>query len=313
MTKRLNGKAAVVTGSGRGLGREVALALAAHGAKVVVNDLGSAVDGSGKDVQVASLVAEEIKKAGGVAVANSDSVTTMEGGENIINTAVKNFGKIDILVNCAGILRDRMIWNMSEAEWDDVIRVHLKGHFACCKAAAIRMREQKSGRIINFTSVAGTDGSIGQVNYSTAKAGIIGLTKSLALGMAKYNVTVNAVSPSAATRMTATVPEEQIRSYVEALGMKVTPDTTFDEMQKFLLGDPAAIPPFIIYLASDAAADVNGQVFQVRNGNIGLYAPATILRHISKAGIWSAEELIKEMPKITQDIPLPPGLIGLQS
>src|SRR4030042_2714961 len=311
MTKRLNGKAAVVTGSGRGLGREVALALAAQGAKVVVNDLGSAVDGSGKDVQVASLVAEEIKKAGGVAVANSDSVTTMEGGETIINTAVKNFGKIDILVNCAGILRDRMIWNMSEAEWDDVIRVHLKGHFACCKAAVIRMREQKSGRVINFTSVAGSDGSAGQPNYSAAKGGIIGLTKSLALALSKYNITVNAVSPAAATRMTAVIPEEQIRQYVEMAGMKVSPNTTLDEMQRFLLGDPAAVPPVVVYLASEEAASVNGQVFQVRGGNVGVYAPATIFHSISKAGIWSVDELIKEVPeKLTNDLPLPQGLLG---
>lgn len=311
MGNRLKGKAAVVTGSGRGLGREVALALAAEGAKVVINDLGSAVDGSGKDTQVSSLVAEEIKKAGGVAVANSDSVTTMEGGENIINTAVKNFGKIDILVNCAGVLRDRMIWNMSEAEWDDVIRVHLKGHFACTKAAVIRMREQKSGRIINFTSVAGTDGSVGQPNYSAAKAGIIGFTKSLALALSKYNVTVNAVSPAAATRMTAIIPEEQLRQYVEMAGFKIGPDTTVDQMQKWLLGDPAAVPPVVVYLATDEAAGITGQVFQVRGGNIGVYAPATIFHSISKAGIWSVDELIKEVPeKLTNDLPLPQGLLG---
>jgi NAD(P)-dependent dehydrogenase (short-subunit alcohol dehydrogenase family) len=312
MSKILSGKSVVVTGSGRGLGREIAIAMAAQGAKVVINDLGSAVDGSGKDVQVAAMVADEIKKAGGVAVANSDNVASMEGAENIINTAVKNFGKIDILVNCAGILRDRMIFNMSEAEWDDVIRVHMKGHFACCKAAAIKMKEQKSGRIINFTSVAGTDGSIGQVNYSAAKSGIVGLTKSLAAGLSKYNITVNAVSPAAATRMTASIPEDQIRMYVEAAGMKVTPKTTIDEMQKWLLGDPAAVPPLVIYLASDHAADVTGQVFQVRGGNIGTYAQSTIIRKISKpSGIWSVEELIKEAPeKLTNDLPGPAGILG---
>jgi len=311
MSKRLKGKAAVVTGSGRGLGREVALALAAEGAKVVINDLGSAVDGSGKDIQVASLVVQEIKKVGGEAVANSDSVTTIEGGENIINTAVKNFGKIDILVNCAGILRDRMIWNMTEAEWDDVIRVHLKGHFACTKAAAIRMREQKSGRIINFTSVAGTDGSAGQANYSAAKAGIIGFTKACALALSKYNVTVNAVSPAAATRMTAVIPEAQLRQYVEMAGFKIGPDTTVDKMQKMLLGDPVAVPPVVVYLATDEAAGITGQVFQVRGGNVGVYAPATIFHSISKDGIWTVDELVKEVPeRLTNDLPLPQGLLG---
>ncbi len=311
MKQILKDKAAVVTGSGRGLGREIALALAAAGAKVIINDLGSSVDGSGKDVQVASMVAEEIKKAGGVAVANSDSVTSMEGGENIINTAVKNFGKIDILVNCAGILRDRMIFNMSEAEWDDVIRVHLKGHFACCKPAAIKMKEQKSGRIINFTSVAGTDGSIGQPNYSAAKSGIIGLTRSLALALTKYGITVNAISPAAATRMTATVPEEQIRMGCMAYGMDITPTTTLEEMQKFLLGDPAAIPPMVVYLASDEASGMNGQIFQVRGGNIGAYAPLLIHRSISKKGIWSVDELIKKAPEMVADMPFAQGLLGL--
>ncbi len=311
MVKRLNGKVAVITGSGRGLGREIALAMAAQGAKVVVNDLGSAVDGSGKDVQVASLVVDEIKKAGGEAVANSDSIATMEGGENIINTAVKSFGKIDILVNCAGILRDKMIWNMSEADWDDVIRVHLKGYFTTCKAAVLKMREQKSGRIINFTSVAGIDGNAGQPNYSAAKAGVIGLTKALSLSLSKYNITVNAVAPAAATRMTAVIPEAQIRQYVEMAGMQVTPDTTLEQMQTWLLGDPAGVPPIVVYLATDEAAGINGQVFQARGGNIGVYAPMPIFHTISKKGIWTVDELIKEVPeKLTNDIPFPSGIIG---
>ena len=311
MSKRLNGKAAVVTGAGRGLGREIALALAAQGAQVVVNDLGGAVDGSGKDVQVASLVAEEIKKAGGIAVANNDSITTMQGGSNIINTAVTNFGKIDILVNCAGILRDKMIWNMSESDWDDVIAVHLKGYFTCCKAAVLKMKEQKSGRIINFTSVAGIDGNAGQSNYSAAKAGVVGLTKSLSLALSKYNITVNAVAPAAATRMTAVIPEAQLRQYAEMAGMKIQPDTTLEQVQKWLLGDPAAVPPIVVYLATDEAAGINGQVFQTRGGNIGVYAPMPIFHTISKQGIWTVDELIKEVPeKLTSDLPFPSGIIG---
>ena len=207
MGDRLKGKVAVVTGAGRGLGRCHALALAAEGAKVVINDLGGAVDGTGADKSPADEVVAEIKKMGGEAVANYDSVATMEGGEKIIKAAIDNFGRLDILVNNAGVLRDRMIFNMTEEEWDTVISVHLKGHFACTKHACIIFRQQRSGRIINTSSEAGL-GNMGQANYSAAKEGIVGFTRTVARDMGRYGVTCNAIRPRAATRMTVT-PELQ--------------------------------------------------------------------------------------------------------
>ncbi|MBM3150540.1 MAG: SDR family NAD(P)-dependent oxidoreductase, partial [Chloroflexi bacterium] len=198
MSKRLAGKVAVVTGSGRGIGRAEALALAAEGAKVIVNDLGSASDGSGTSHSPADEVVAEIKKLGSDAVANYDSVATPEGGENIIKTAIDKFGRLDILVNNAGILRDRMVFNMSEEEWDLVMKVHLYGTFHCTKPACVIFRQQRSGRIINTSSIAGL-GNMGQANYSAAKEGIVGFTRTVARDMGKYGVTCNAIRPNAGT------------------------------------------------------------------------------------------------------------------
>jgi NAD(P)-dependent dehydrogenase (short-subunit alcohol dehydrogenase family) len=203
----LEGKVAVVTGSGRGIGRGVAMLMAAEGAKVVVNDPGVAVDGTGHDNGPAAEVVAEIKAKGGTAVPNFDTVATLEGGENIIKTALDNFGRIDILVNVAGILRDRMIFNMPKEDWDAVIAVHLKGHFNTIKPASILMRQQRWGRIINFSSTSGLTGNAGQANYGAAKAGIAGLTRVVARDLGRYGVTCNAIAPGAATRMTATVPQ----------------------------------------------------------------------------------------------------------
>ncbi|MGH7896034.1 MAG: SDR family NAD(P)-dependent oxidoreductase, partial [Candidatus Binatia bacterium] len=207
MGARLKGRAAVVTGAGRGIGRAIAELLAAEGAAVVVNDLGGNVDGSGTQASVADEVVATIKAAGGTAVANHDSVSDFEAAERIIGTAVKEFGGIDILVNNAGILRDRMIFNMTEEDWDAVIAVHLKGSFNCTRHAAGHMRRHKRGRIISMSSTSGVIGNPGQANYGAAKDGIAALTRVVARELGKYGVTVNAVCPGAATRMTQTVTD----------------------------------------------------------------------------------------------------------
>ena len=208
----LDGKVAVVTGAGSGIGRGVALGLAAAGAKVVVNDYGVTVDGRDPSSERALAVVKEIEKSGGQAVANADSVATMAGGQGIVDTAIKTFGDLHIVVCCAGILKERMIFNMSEEEWDSVIAVHLKGHFTVMRPATRHMREHKYGRIVTFTSTAGLEGSPGQPNYSAAKEGIVGLTRSTALAMAKYGVTVNCISPTAETRMTERLPGRAARA-----------------------------------------------------------------------------------------------------
>ena len=207
MPKNLEGKVAIVTGSGRGVGRGVAHLMAEEGASVVIVDPGVNVDGSGYDQSIAEQVANEIKDAGGNAVACTESVATMQGGENIIQTAIDNFGKLDIVVTCAGILRDRMIFNMSEQEWDDVIAVHLKGTFTIVKHASIIFRQQRSGRIITFSSQSGLVGNSGQANYGAAKSGIAGLTKVLAKDLGRYGVTANAIAPRATTRMIGAIPD----------------------------------------------------------------------------------------------------------
>ena len=297
MGERLSGNVAVVTGSGRGLGRAIALALAEEGARVVVNDPGVTLDGAGGDRALADEVVDEIKKRGGEAVANYDSVVTMEGGERIIKTAVDNFGRLDILVNCAGILRDRMIWNMTEEEWDSVIATHLKGHFSCTKAATQVMRQQRSGRIINITSTSGLYGNAGQANYGAAKAGVTGFTKSCALDLARYGITVNAVCPAAATRMTATIPSDRLKQMMSQRDIQFTEDTPIDELYKKMLGDPEDVPPIVVYLASSEAANINGQTLGASGGRISLYAPWTEAKTITKEGRWTMEELCETIPK----------------
>ena len=207
MGQRLKGRAAVVTGAGRGIGRAIAELLGAEGAAVVVNDLGGNVDGTGAAASVADEVVAAIRARGGTAVANHDSVADFAAAERIVDTAVREFGSIDILVNNAGILRDRMLFNMSEDDWDAVVAVHLKGSFNCMRHAAVRMREQRRGRIVSMSSTSGVFGNSGQANYGAAKDGITGLTRVAARDLGKYGVTVNAVCPGATTRMTSTVPE----------------------------------------------------------------------------------------------------------
>src|SRR6185503_73419 len=255
MTKLCEGRIAIVTGAGRGIGREHALSLAAHGAKVVVNDLGGNVDGSGGDLTPAEQVVAEIKGGSGEAVANGDDISSWEGAQRLINTAVETFGDLHVLVNNAGILRDRMLTNMTEEEWDAVIKVHLKGTFAPSRWAAGYWREQVKagktvdGRIINTTSVSGIYGNPGQTNYGAAKAGIAAFTHIAALEMGRYGVTVNAVAPVALTRMTE--------------GLGPAPET--DEERE--MRSPRWIAPIVTWLASAESKDVSGRVFEA-SGNV---------------------------------------------
>ena len=250
MSKLCEGRIAIVTGAGRGIGREHALSLAAHGAKVVVNDLGAAVDGSGGDLSPAEQVVQEIKGMGGEAIANGDSVSSWEGAQRLINTAIETFGDLHVVVNNAGILRDRVLANMTEEEWDAVINVHLKGTFAPSRWAAAYWRERAKagqpvdGRIINTTSVSGIYGNPGQTNYGAAKAGIAAFTNIAALELARYGVTVNAVAPVALTRMTE--------------GLGPAPET--DEQRE--MRSPRWIAPIVTWLASAESKDVSGRVFE---------------------------------------------------
>ncbi|MDA0353743.1 MAG: SDR family oxidoreductase [Chloroflexi bacterium] len=286
----LDGKVAVVTGSGRGIGRGIAMLYAAEGAKVIVNDPGVAVDGSGHDEGPAAQVANEIKAAGGEASPNFDSVAEFSGGENMVKQAVDTYGRIDILVNVAGILRDRMVFNMSHQEWDDVIAVHLKGHFNTIKPASVLMRQQRFGRIINFSSSSGLIGNTGQVNYGAAKAGIAGLTRGIARDLGRYGITVNAISPGAATRMTATVPDAA-RDLRAQAGVSGAASAAPVQESKFARRDPDDVAPMAGYLASDDAWNINGQVFYVNGGRVGLTNHPVPQDGVFKPGLWTMAEL----------------------
>ena len=279
-------KVAIITGSGRGIGRGIALEMAAEGAKVVVVDPGVNVDGSGQDHSVAAQVADEIRAAGGEAVPCMESVTTMEGGEKIIQTAVDNFGKLDIVVTCAGILRDRMVFNMTEQEWDDVIAVHLKGTFTVVKHACILFRQQRSGRIITFTSESGLIGNSGQANYGAAKSGIAGFTKVVAKDMGRYGVTANAIAPRANTRMIGDIPDSAAEIRARSGVASIPGEDTLTEL------DPTHIAPFICYLASDYASNVNGQTFLVYGDTVSLMSQPRPERSIYEpSGHWDMETL----------------------
>ena len=283
----LKDKVGIVTGSGRGIGRGVAMLMAAEGAKMVVNDLGGAVDGSGNSSSPADDVVDEIKAAGGDAVANYDSVSTMEGGENIVKTAIDNFGKLDIVVTPAGILRDRMVFNMTEQEWDDVIAVHLKGTFTVTKFACILFRQQRSGNIITFSSTSGLYGNSGQANYGAAKDGIAGYTRAIARDMGRYGVRVNSISPGSNSRMTATVPQSA-RDIRASSGIS---GAARQQPKLELRREPEDIAPFVTWLASDKADGVNGQVFHVTGGEVSLMNNPEVARTITTQGRWSVDEI----------------------
>ena len=291
----LDGRVAVITGAGRGLGREHALLFAAEGAKVVVNDLGGGPDGAGSDSGPARQVADEICAAGGEAVASTDDVTSADGAQRVIQRAIDEFGALHVLVNNAGILRDRTVVNMTDAEWDDVIRVHLRGHFMPARAAARYWREQsKAGRdlrpsMINTTSTSGLFNNPGQANYGAAKTGITSLTIIAQRELDRYGVKVNAIAPAARTRLTMAtpgIPEDFLRPPAEG----------FDAM------DPANVSPFVGYLAT-ADCPIKGRIFYVAGGGIHLFQPFAIIDAVVKDGRWTIEELAKEAARLA-DVPL---------
>jgi NAD(P)-dependent dehydrogenase (short-subunit alcohol dehydrogenase family) len=276
----LDGRIAVISGAGRGIGRAHALLFAREGAKVVVNDLGGAEDGSGADAGPAQQVVEEIKAMGGEAVANTDNVADFEGAERLIRTAIDTFGDVNVLVNNAGILRDRMLVNMSEAEWDDVIRVHLKGHFAPLHFAAAYWRDQsKAGHevnaaVVNTSSTSGLFNNPGQTNYGAAKTGITSLTIIAQKELERYGVRVNAIAPAAFTRLIATIPGRDGP----------------EQSEEWSPQDPANIAPFVAYLCT-ADCPIKGRVFLVRAGDVYLFQPFAIVDHIHKDGQWTLDEL----------------------
>ena len=295
----LDGKTALVTGAGRGIGRGIALALAQAGAKVVVNDLGAGLDGAGIDRGPADQVVDEIVKLGGVAAANHGSVSDWDQAHAMVDQAMRLWGRIDILVNVAGILRDRMIFNMSREEWAAVTSVHLDGTFNCTRAASVHMREQKFGRIVSMSSVSAL-GAPGQPNYAAGKAGIIGLMWSTANALAKYGVTANSVMPSGATRMIDSTPRG--RQFFEETGKWPSQAAAGTER------DPDNVAPLVVYLASDAAAHVNGQVFHSFGYGYTVMVPPVPLRRIEADRRLSPEEVAQHFPgTIGLNLIPPPG------
>jgi NAD(P)-dependent dehydrogenase (short-subunit alcohol dehydrogenase family) len=281
----LDGRVAIVTGAGRGIGRSVARLLASEGAAVVVNDIGAALDGSGSDAGPAQQAIGEITAAGGQAAGSDADVSDHAAAEDLIKTAISAFGRLDVLVNVAGILRDRMVFNMTEQEWDDVIRVHLKGTFNTTKFASAYWRslrdESAQNRIINFTSVSGLHGAPGQPNYAAAKMGIVGLTYSSAHSLAKYGVTVNAISPAAATRMTESVPGERRRARNESA----------DERS------PDNVAPVVAYLASERSGWINGRIVHSSGYEVSLYSdPQPVIRLIG-TGPWGLGSLADQVER----------------
>jgi NAD(P)-dependent dehydrogenase (short-subunit alcohol dehydrogenase family) len=287
----LDGRVAIITGAGRGIGREHSLLFAQEGAKVVVNDLGGAIDGSGDDRSPAQQVVDEIKAGGGEAVANADNVADWEGGRRLINTAVEAFGDVNVLINNAGILRDRMLVSMEEAEWDAVIHVHLKGHFVPTHWAANHWREQsKAGKevdaaIVNTSSTSGLIGNPGQANYGAAKAGIAAFTIIAAQELQRYGVRVNAIAPAARTRMTEATPG--LSDVVKA-----PTDTA-----KFDVWDPGNVSPLVAYLASESCP-ATGKVFLVQGGKVQAFQPWTLTDMIDKNDRWTVAELQSEMKQL---------------
>ncbi|TAK66300.1 MAG: SDR family NAD(P)-dependent oxidoreductase [Betaproteobacteria bacterium] len=277
MTDMMKDKVVVVTGSGGGIGREIALLMAAEGAKVVVNDIGSSVSGEGKDTGPAQKVADEIRAKGGQAVANSDSVATWLSANAIIKTAIDKFGRIDCVVNNAGILRDRMFFKMNPEEWQAVIDVHLNGAFFVSRAAATYFKEQESGAYVHMTSTTGLIGNIGQANYGAAKLGITSLSKIIAMDMARYHVRSNCISPFAWSRMVGSIPAD-------------TPEAKA-RVDRLKTMEASKIAPMAVFLGSDAAKDVSAQIFGVRANEIFLMSQPRPLRSVHRDGGWTPQSI----------------------
>jgi len=297
--KRLEGKVAIVTGGGRGIGRGEALALASEGARVVVNDFGGSAAGTGGEAGPADQVVAEIKKMGSDAVANYGNVADFETGNQLVQQALDKFGRLDIVVNNAGILRDKMIFNLSEEEWDIVLAVHLKGHYNVAKHASVVFRQQRSGVFVHTSSESGL-GNRGQANYGAAKEGIVGLSRTLARDMGGYGVRSNAIRPRAATRL---VISEEMKAAAQrggASGMGLA------GLEAFEKANPAeAIGPFVTWLCTDAASNVNGRDFLVSGTTIGLYSLPEIVKSVNNAtgDLWTLDELDKIIPaQVTTDL-----------
>lgn len=281
----LNGKVGVVTGAGRGIGREICLSFAQEGAKVVVNDLGGDRDGSGEG-KIADEVVKEIQDLGGEAVANYDSVGTVEGGENLFKTTIDAFGEMDFLVNNAGILRDRTLYNMEESDWDAIMEVHLKGHYNCTRPFVRYIRDENrlNCRILNMSSVSGLYGNFGQTNYGAAKAGIAGFSRSLALEVAKYKCTVNTISPGAATRLTIDLIEAAGREYDEN-----------DWTQ-----GPEQIAPVVTWLCSEEANDITSQIIHSQGGILGIMQQPAVIKSFTSDNLWTIDQLNQLMPELIE-------------
>jgi NAD(P)-dependent dehydrogenase (short-subunit alcohol dehydrogenase family) len=276
----LEGRVAIVTGAGGGIGREMALALAGAGAKVVVNDIGASLAGEGADQGPAERVAGEIRARGGAAAANTDSVSTWASANRIVQAALDAFGRIDCVVNNAGILRDRLFHKMTVEDWEAVIQVHLMGSFYVSRAAATHFREQERGAYVHMTSTSGLIGNVGQANYAAAKLGIAALSKSIALDMRRFNVRSNCISPFAWSRMIASIPAE-------------TPEAKA-RVAKLQRMEAGKIAPMAVFLASDAAKDVTGQIFAVRANEIFLMSQPRPVRSVHRAEGWTAETIAEQ-------------------
>ena len=298
MGNRLTGRVAIVTGAGRGIGRSVAKLLAEEGAAVVVNDLGGSVDGSESSATPADLVVGEIKEDGGQAVASYDSVAEFGSAAQIVRTALDEFGRLDILVNAAGILRDRMIFNMSEEEWDSVVNVHLNGSFNMVRHSVPHMIERQHGRIVLFSSISAL-GSPGQTNYSAAKEGIVGLARSAANELRQHGITVNAVYPGGRTRMVESIPESAVEWLREQAASRpgsypVADLVASPEPDEALV--PESNAPKIVYLCTDAAANITGQVIGTHGWGTSLFSPRRPVKTIHKDAAWTLDELERLMP-----------------
>ena len=317
MGKRLEGRVAIVTGAGRGIGRSVALLMAEEGASVVVNDLGGTVDGTGASSGPAEEVAKEIRDAGGTAIASIESVAEFDTAGKTVQMAIDNFGRVDALCHVAGILRDRMVFNMTEEEWDGVLQVHLYGAFNMVRNVVPHMIDQKYGRIVLFSSGSGL-GASGQANYAAAKEGMVGFTRALTRELAQFGITVNAVYPGANTRMAATVPEStrQLRQQMAAAAAAAATGTGGDEAPSMIqtrvrdqepeeAGEAGNNAPKAVYLCTEAGGSITGQVIGTSGWPMTLYSPRHVVKSIHKNGRWTLDELDDLIP-----ISLAAGLVN---